>query len=329
MKHINWGIIGCGDVTEVKSGPAFNKVSNSSLVAVMRRDGAKARDYAERHQVPKWYDDADLLINDPEVNAVYIATPPSSHEEYAVKVLAAGKHMYIEKPMTTDTRSAGRIADAVKQSASKASVAHYRRQQPLFIKVKQLLEAGAIGEVRLVTLQLYKKLLSPEQISQPANLWRLNKHISGGGLFYDLAPHQLDLMYYFFGDVEQLSGYSLNQSKTYAADDVTAGTILFKSGVLMTGSWCFNAAPMAEKDYCEIIGSEGKISFSIFDQNPITITTDAGLETINFDPLKHVQQPMIGKVVEYFLGTASNPCSVDEGLAIIKMIQGFSNGATS
>src|SRR6187551_1308715 len=100
MEKINWGIIGCGDVSEVKSGPAFNKVNNSSLVAVMRRDGAKAKDYAHRHQVPKWYDDASLLINDPDVNAIYIATPPSSHEEYTIAAIDAGKPVYVEKPMT-------------------------------------------------------------------------------------------------------------------------------------------------------------------------------------------------------------------------------------
>ena len=87
---INWGIIGCGDVTEVKSGPAFNKVPGSKLVAVMRRDAAKAADYAKRHNVPRWYNDAEALINDAEVNAIYIATPPSSHAAYALAAIKAG-----------------------------------------------------------------------------------------------------------------------------------------------------------------------------------------------------------------------------------------------
>ena len=99
MQQINWGIIGCGDVTELKSGPAFNKVSNSSLVAVMRRDAAKAEDYAKRHGVPKWYSNAEALIKDPDVNAIYIATPPSSHLEYAMAAMNAGKPVYVEKPM--------------------------------------------------------------------------------------------------------------------------------------------------------------------------------------------------------------------------------------
>ena len=140
MDSIRWGMIGCGDVTEVKSGPAFNKVSNSSLVAVMRRDADKAKDYAKRHNVPKWYSDANNLINDDDINAIYIATPPAFHEEYAIAAINAGKPVYIEKPMALDFESANMIAKVANEKNIKVSIAHYRRGQPLFNKVKQLLK---------------------------------------------------------------------------------------------------------------------------------------------------------------------------------------------
>src|SRR4029078_7391018 len=126
MSAIRWGIIGCGDVTEVKSGPAFNKIPNSELVAVMRRDAEKAKDYANRHQVPKWYDDADKLINDPEVNAIYIATPPSSHKQYTIAALHAGKPVYVEKPMALNVGESVEMAFLADQKKIKLSVAHYR-----------------------------------------------------------------------------------------------------------------------------------------------------------------------------------------------------------
>src|SRR5688572_23614993 len=96
---IRWGILGCGDVTEIKTGPAFYKVPGSQLVAVMRRNGELAADFARRHGVPRWYDNAAALVNDPEVDAVYIATPPGAHLEGALLVAAAGKPVYMEKPM--------------------------------------------------------------------------------------------------------------------------------------------------------------------------------------------------------------------------------------
>src|ERR1035437_713236 len=152
MKEIKWGIIGCGDVTEIKSGPAFNKVKNSSLIAVMCRNGEKAKDYASRHQVPKWYDDAMKLINDKDVNAIYVATPPSSHELYTLAALQAGKPVYVEKPMTIHSSSAVKMMDAAKKSNIKLSVAHYRRAQPYFKEIKQLIDDKIIGDVRFANL---------------------------------------------------------------------------------------------------------------------------------------------------------------------------------
>jgi predicted dehydrogenase len=320
MDKIHWGIIGCGDVTEVKSGPAFNKVPGSQLVAVMRRDAAKAKDYATRHQVPAWYSDASLLINDPKVNAIYVATPPSSHEEYTIKALQAGKPVYVEKPMSVNAASAERMTRLSKETNTKLVVAHYRRAQPLFNKVKELVDSGIIGHTRFVRLSLYKKSLTKEELTIPKTAWRVDNAIAGGGLFHDLSPHQLDLMYYFFGPVKQLSGLGINQSGQYAADDTVTATILFESGVVFTGLWSFNLNEGQEKDHCEIIGDKGKIVFSFFDHRPVTVVTESKTENFVFDPLPHVQQPMIAKVVDYFLGKVDNPCSGEEGSMVMSWI---------
>lgn len=314
---IKWGIIGCGDVTEVKSGPAFNKVPNSKLVAVMRRNEAKAKDYAQRHGVEKWYSNADDLINDNDVNAIYIATPPLNHEEYAIKAMLAGKPVYVEKPMAIDAGAAERIEKAAKETGVKISVAHYRRQQPLFLKVKELLQQKAIGDVRLVDL----KMLQPHQseiITKTETNWRIDPSVSGGGLFYDLAPHQLDLMMYFFGRPLKASGIAFNSSHYYHADDITCGQILFDSNVVFNGTWCFTVAERLDR--CEIIGSEGKLSFPIFDHKELILEREGTKTVFEFDRMPHVQQPMIQKVVEYFLGHAPNPCSVAEGVEVMKMM---------
>ena len=323
MKKINWGIIGCGDVTEVKSGPAFNKVKNSALVAVMRRNTEKAKDYARRHQVPKWYDDAANLIGDPEVNAVYIATPPSSHEEYTLAAIEAGKPVYVEKPMTVNFASAIKMMNTANEKKGKLVIAHYRREQPYFKKIKQLLDEKFIGDIRFARLDFYRKLLLQEELELPKNAWRVNTSIAGGGLFHDLAPHHLDLMYYFFGTVENASGFSTNQSQLYNADDVVSGNILFKNGVVCNGLWCFNVDGNNEKDSCEIAGSKGKICFSVFGQQKLSVTKNSETEITIFKPLKHVQQPMIEKVVEYFLDEAPNPCNPEDGAEIMRLMDQF------
>jgi len=322
MQEIKWGIIGCGDVTEVKSGPAFNKVPNSSLVAVMRRDAVKAADYALRHGVPKWYSNVHELINDPEINAVYIATPPLQHEEYALLCMAAGKPVYVEKPVTINAGSAVRMKMASEQYGVKLSVAHYRRAQPMFLKIKELLEQKEIGDIRFVQLQM----LQPENtdiIAPSATNWRLNPEISGGGLFHDLAPHQLDLMIYFFGDPLVSSGVSVNQSLISKADDLVAGHILFKNGVVFNGTWCFTVSAEDKKDACEIVGSEGKISFSVFG-NKVLLSKNGQEEELIFAPIPHVEQPMIEKVNEYFLGHLSdNPCSIEQAILSMTVMDNF------
>ncbi|MDQ6844083.1 MAG: Gfo/Idh/MocA family oxidoreductase [Bacteroidota bacterium] len=323
MDKINWGIIGCGNVTELKSGPAFNKVKNSSLVAVMRRDAAKAKDYALRHHVPKWYADANQLINDADVNAIYIATPPSSHEEYTLAAIEAGKPVYVEKPMSVSYSSAKNMTQAAAKNNVKLVVAHYRREQPLFKKIKELLDEKAIGEVRLINLCCHKKPLSMEELADPKIAWRVNTDIAGGGLFNDLAPHQLDLMIYFFGEVKEICGLATNQAHLYNADDIVVGNMLFKNEIVFNGSWCFTVDETIEKDTCEIIGSNGKISFAVFDHQELTITGGSRTETILFEKLIHVQQPMIEKAVEYFLDKGYNPCPAEDGAEVMRIIEKF------
>lgn len=320
MEKIHWGIIGCGDVTEKKSGPAFNKVDNSDLVAVMRRNGALAKDYALRHGVPQWYDDANQLINDPAVNAVYIATPPGSHLHYTLAAMEAGKPVYLEKPMTLNASEAYQIADAVTRYNAKVSVAHYRRAQPFFKKIKSLLEEKVIGDILFAQLVFLEPKLTPEALADPRIAWRVEPETSGGGLFHDLAPHQLDLATYFFGEVSKTQGISLNQSGNYAADDLVTGTVLFESGIIFTGTWCFSVPPQETLDQFQIMGTKGKISFSVFGKQEIRMELNGTQSVVSFEAPFHVQQPMIGEVVNFFLGRGPNPCSASEAAKTMRMM---------
>jgi predicted dehydrogenase len=321
MKTINWGIIGCGDVTEKKSGPAFNKVSGSKLNAVMRRDAAKAADYAQRHEVSHWYSNAAELMNSTEVNAIYIATPPSSHLEYAIAALQKGYQVYVEKPVTLNAIQAQQMADAVKEHNGKLVVAHYRRRLPLFLKVKELLAQNAIGDVRTIQMRLWQSR-KPALVTKGAPNWRTQPELSGGGYFHDLAPHQLDLMLYFFGEPVHYHGFGLNQGHATAADDHVTGSILFPNDVVFNGSWSFNVAETANIDSCEIIGSEGKISFAVFG-NSITLTTNGGQQVFDFEQPENIQLPMITSVVAYLNGQEPNPCSIEEAITLMKIIDAF------
>ncbi len=263
MQTIKWGIIGCGDVTEIKSGPAFQLIENSELVAVMRRNRDLAKDYATRHKVPKWYDNAELLINDPEVNAVYVATPPSSHKEYAIAAAGAGKPVYVEKPMAMSFEECTEMIDACSKSNVLLFVAYYRRALPRFLKVKALLNEGAIGDVRFVKVRYYEKLRECDINGHQH--WRVDAQVAGCGYFCDLGSHIIDLIQYLLGDITEASGHSSNQSKIYHAEDIVTGEFIFESGVHGAGIWSFNASENI--DEVEIIGSKGKIVYSTFEKS--------------------------------------------------------------
>lgn len=299
LNKVRWGIIGCGDVTEVKSGPAFQKVNNSELVAVMRRTGHLAKDYAKRHNVPKWYDDADDLIHDRDVNAIYIATPPSSHMEYTIKAAKAGKPVYVEKPMARNFNECQKMIDACKGAGVPLYVAYYRRAQPRFLKIKELLENNVIGDIRLVRTTQFQQV-SQEIIDSNDVPWRLQPDISGGGLFFDLASHTLDILDFLLGPIKTVQGYASNQAGLYHAEDIVTGNYLFESGVHGVGNWCFSTFEKA--DVNEIVGSKGRITFSTFEHNPIVLTTANGTEEWSFDPLQHVHQPLVETIVAELTG---------------------------
>ncbi|QNK63826.1 Gfo/Idh/MocA family oxidoreductase [Pedobacter sp. PAMC26386] len=322
---IKWGMIGCGDVTEVKSGPAFQKVPNSSLVAVMSRNAEKAKDYAERHQISKWYSNTQELIDDPEINAIYIATPPLSHQELAIAALKAGKSVYVEKPMAVNAAAGKKMVEAATRSEGKLTIAHYRREQPVFKKIKALLDEQAIGDIKFVTLHYLQPSLTAKELSDPKIQWRLDPEIAGGGLFHDIAPHQLDLMLYFFGPIEKATGLSGNQGGLYQADDLVAGVIKFKNNVFFNGIWCFDMPSDTSNDICTITGSKGTISFPVFGPAKIELTVKEKTETFTFDVLQHVQQPMIEATVRYFLDEIANPCSAADGVTVMEIIDQFTN----
>lgn len=304
MRAIRWGMIGCGDVTEVKSGPGFQQADHSSLVAVMRRNGALARDYAERHQVPRWYDNADDLIRDTEVDAVYVATPPSSHKQYAIMSAAAGKPVYVEKPMALNFGECQEMIAECRSAGVPLLVAYYRRALPRFLKIKELVESGAIGEVRFVSVTLYQPT-APEDLTSENVPWRVVPEIAGGGRFVDLASHTLDFLDYLLGPIVEVLGQASNQAGKYRAEDIVTGTFRFESGVQGTGSWCFSA--YGKCDVTEIVGSRGKISFSTFDAEPVKLINGEVVSEYAISYPRHIAQPLIQTVVDELIGVGKCP----------------------
>ncbi len=297
MDTIKWGIIGVGDVCEVKSGPALQNVEHSELIAVMRRNGDLARDFAERHGVPRWYDDADALIADPDVNAIYVATPPYAHLEYAQRAAAASKPVYVEKPMANTYADCQAMIAACEAAGVPLYVAYYRRALPRFLKIKEIIDSGVLGDIRLVTVMVQE----PPRVVDPDNLpWRFDPALGGGGLLLDLGSHMLDFLDFVLGPIRAVQGAASNQLGDYPAEDIVTSSLVFESGAHGIGTWCFTG--YEHIDRTEIIGSQGTVVYSTFGNDPVILKTAAGTSIFDFEPPPHIQQPLIQTVVDDLRG---------------------------
>lgn len=298
---IRWGIIGCGDVTEVKSGPALQRVPGSRLVAVMRRDAAKAADYASRHGVPRWYDDADRLIADPEVDAIYVATPPDAHQRWCLRAAAAGKPVYVEKPMARTAGECRRMVEACAMAGVPLFVAYYRRALPRFAKLGDLLKAGAIGSPGSVEVRLCQ-----DRTGDDAAAWRLHPEIAGGGLFLDLASHALDLVDHLLGPIDGVRAQAVHRGGASPAEDGVSMAFRCPGGVLGSGLWDFRAA--VGEDLLVIRGTHGRLSVPVFAEGPIELLRPGrDPELWRVPHPAHVQEPLIAMVVAALLGRADCP----------------------
>jgi predicted dehydrogenase len=318
VERVRWGIIGVGNVTERKSGPGFQQAERSELVAVMRRNGALAADYAQRNNVPRWYDDADELINDPEVDAVYVATPPDSHREYVVRVAQAGKPVYVEKPMARTALECEDMISACDEAGVGLFVAYYRRALPRFVTVKELLDSGRIGQLRSVSIGNERPAPVGEADQEG---WRVDPVISGGGHFVDLGSHILDLLDWLLGPVTHAAGVATNRGGRYRAEDLVTGIFSFRSGVEGVGVWNYDSFRF--KDQVEIIGTVGALRFSCFAEEPLQLLTARGMEQIKAPYPETVQLPLIQTVVDALTGHGESPSNGHSAVRTARVIDGL------
>ena len=309
MKLISWGFIGCGEVAEIKSGPAFNDVEGSHIEAVMSRTAGRAQSYAERHGIKKWYTDAQKLIDDPDVNAIYIATPPSSHATFAIMAMRAGKPVYVEKPLASSYEDCVRINRISIETGVPCFVAYYRRYLPYFQHVKSIINDGLIGRVTNVQVRFSVPPRTIDYNTEESLPWRLQPEISGGGYFYDLAPHQLDLLQDFFGVIVKAHGYYTNRAHLYEAEDTVSACFRFDNGLVGSGSWCFVGHESAQEDCIEVVGEKGMVLFSVFDYKPIKFITSEGTQHIEIPNPPYVQLPIITEVIHDLQGFGKCQCN--------------------
>jgi predicted dehydrogenase len=299
MQTVRWGILGCGDVAEKKSGPALYQAGGSELVAVMRRDHAKAEDFARRHGAKRAYDSVEALLADAEVDAVYIATPPYLHCEQTLAAARAGKHVLVEKPMALNAAECDRMIAACRSAGVHLHVAYYRRFYPKFVRAKQRIDEGVIGRI------LGGRLLMCSRSGTGG--WRTDPGISGGGHFFDVGSHRLDMLIHLLGDVAEVSGYAENLLGHHEAENDVVLALRMASGALVSAGFHYQASP--SRDTLEVYGTEGTLTFAPFDGESFSVCRGGGapVETLSGPIPSPVHLPFVQALVDVYRGETTFP----------------------
>ncbi|HWT17052.1 MAG TPA: Gfo/Idh/MocA family oxidoreductase [Patescibacteria group bacterium] len=308
MERIRWGMIGTGSVARHKSGPAFMRVAGSTLAGVASRTPASAEAYARDFGVARVFADPQALIVANDIDAVYIATPPSSHVPLALEVAKAGKPCCIEKPMAVHYPDAVRVQQAFVQAGQPLFVSYYRRSLPRFLQVRDWIRDGAIGEVRGVDWRLAR--VAPADPLQQG--WRTSPGEAIGGLFDDLACHGLDLFDFLFGPMSAIVPTALARDDATRVLQSVGASWRHGSRVTGRGTWDFAAA--ARVDAVTVTGSDGTIRFSMFDEQPIVLQAGTRHESRVIAHPQPIQLPHVAAMVSHLAGTALHPSMAESAL---------------
>jgi predicted dehydrogenase len=320
MDRVVWGMIGCGNVTEIKSGPAFYKSENSELLAVMCRNANRAQSFAQRHNILFYHTDAEHILQDSAINTVYIATPVKYHAPYAIRAMKAGKNVYVEKPMALNYNECLEMKRVHEESGTKLFVAYYRRSLEYFIKIKSLLDKHLIGDIKKLTVELHKPTNKADfDKSNPP--WRVIPGLSGGGYFYDLACHQFDIMQFLLGPIAEAQGIAENKAGLYAAEDTVHAKWTFLSGLKATGNWSFVSKENDKKDLIIIEGSKGSIEFSAFDFTPVVLKQENKISRFDLKPPQHIQMPFIQSIISELTGRGESCADLESAIQTSKIME--------
>ena len=303
--ELKYGIIGCGDVVERKSGPSIQLAERSEIAGAMRRDREKARSYAEANHVPIWSDDAQDVIEHADVNIVYVATPPSSHLEYVLAAGRAGKHVLCEKPMALNVGQCDEMIRACDEAGVELFVAYYRRFWPNLRAMKAILAEGRIGRA----VQAYIEMGIPVAYGEAR--WHETPEISGGGHFVDVGSHRLDAMVFLLGDVEEARGVATTFDEGVRVEQTISLTVKFSSGAQLSATGDYYSG--RKLDAFRIVGTQGAIVAEQFDGVRFTVETEQGSEALAFDKPPAPHLGLMRHIEAVVLDGATNEASGRDG----------------
>jgi predicted dehydrogenase len=294
-KAVKWLVVGTSDINKKRAVPALVAAKNSRVVGVVGgMDRAAA--LAGQHGIPGLYDDLDKALKETDADAVYIGTAVYRHKPEALKALAAGKHILIEKPLGLNGDDAQAIADAAKKSGLIAGCAYYRRFFPRYELARQMIRDGVFGQITCVRIHV-SSWFNPE--TTDPKYWRTQKALAGGGNAVDMGCHMLDLLVHLLGQPESVQAMTGTLVQKYEVDDSVAAVMRLPGGAPVLADFHWNTQNGGHE--FEIIGSHARLRLVPADTGPVVKTVNKETVTLEMPNSANVHLPLVQDFVDSVL----------------------------
>jgi predicted dehydrogenase len=286
---VGWGLVGCGDIAAKRVAAALAQADGSTLVTVARARAALAAEFAERHGARRWQADWRDVLEDPEVDAVYLATPAHLHAEQATAAAEAGKHVLCEKPMALDAAGCERMIAAARAHGVRLGVAYYRHHYPVVARLRELLASGEIGEPVLAQVQAFEPF---DPGPDHPRAWLMRRSESGGGPMADFGCHRIEVLLDLLGPVAEVHGFPDNvRYKEREVEDTCVAHLRFREGAVAV--LAVTHAALESRDTLEILGTRGSAQVSVLNQGALRVLTGGGTREEQHPPHPNLHQPLV------------------------------------
>jgi predicted dehydrogenase len=314
MTTLKWGLIGTGDIARRRVAPALVDLPSCELLAVSRGRPELAEPFAREFGVPRWYANWQDLLNDKEIDAVYIATPVHLHAAQTIAAANSGKHVLCEKPMAMNPHECEEMIAACRANNVKLGVAYYRHFYPVMDRIKNLIAAGEIGRVTFAQINAFEWFDPPPD--HPRH-WLIDKAQAGGGPMFDFGCHRIEVLTDLFGPCRRLKSIVANVVFDREVEDTAATLFQFESGVCATLT--VTHAASEPQDTLDIFGTHGSLHIPVLNKGEIRTIRGSEAHTEFHPPAPNIHQPLIEDFVQAVLTGREPKVDGEIGLAVAQI----------
>ena len=307
---LRWGLIGSGDIARKRIAPALRDLASCDLVAVCRGRPALAEAFGREFGARRWYASPEELLADPEIDAVYLATPVHLHAPHAIAAAQAGKHVLCEKPMAMSVQECDAMIAACRANGVTLGIAYYRHLYPAVTRIRQLIASGEIGAVVMAQINAFEHF-NPAP-DHPRH-WLVTAR-AGGGPMFDFGCHRLEVLVDLCGPVRDVKSVVGNVAFEREVEDTAIALLTFERGGY--GTLAVTHAAREPQDTLDVFGTDGSLHVAVLNEGSVRVVRGEEQRIESLPPAANMHLPLIAEFVESVAARRAPAVAGETGRAI-------------